>query len=842
MSNFSLVNNVSSSTAQSRLASTGAKLNTTIQRLSSGLRINKSGDDAAGLAIANSYRSDISVLSQGVRNANDGLSALQIVDGGLNTISGLLDRAASLAAQSASGTFSGNRDTLQSELSKITSEITRQAKNIGLAGTPGGDSRYNKSLSVFIGGGVDASGSSNTVSVDLSGVGNRVDASGLGLASLNIGATALPTSATSFTSASSIGLNSSSNGIAATKITTTAATTKATGVALSGVAAAGSESIALSEQLTFNAADGSSFNVSLSAGDTGADIADAINTAAGNDFAVATYDATTKQVSIEANPSTGKDFSIVSDRAASDVKQSGLNGKNVDYTASIPASSTTRTGSAFSGAETLAANEAVTFTGADSSAFTVNLTAGDSPASIVAAINGAAGNDFVEASYDSVTKQISVASKLSGVPQSFSISSDQAPATNQTGLTGNVTYTASSAATSTSADGNVLSGSSTVAADEQLTFSGADGKIFSVNVAAGSTGAEIASLINGEAANDFVTASFDSTTGKLSLESDVAGTPQSFSVSSNHSASDTKQTGLNGASVSYTAADTISADETLSFHVGGKDFKVELSRGDSADNIIAKINGAAGNTYGIVASKDANGNLQVNSSLTDANSASFTVTSNRTAGTGSSGLNNISSSYSRAAISADENLTFSIGGNDVQVALKSGDTSDVVASKINAAVGQYGIKAELGSGSNAALNTLSLSVDFNNPNAANISVASDQANGAGATGLDGAAITISSASGGEAGATAALEAIKAAVNQLGQVQGSVGAGQNNLSQAIDLASTQITNFQAAESSIRDADIAAEASNLARLNTLQQAGVSALAQANQSSQALLSLLR
>jgi flagellin len=80
------------------------------------------------------------------------------------------------------------------------------------------------------------------------------------------------------------------------------------------------------------------------------------------------------------------------------------------------------------------------------------------------------------------------------------------------------------------------------------------------------------------------------------------------------------------------------------------------------------------------------------------------------------------------------------------------------------------------------------------------------------------------------------------VATLGQVQGKVGAGQNTLTQAIDLASAQITNYQAAESSIRDADIAFEASNLARLNTLQQAGVSALAQANQSSQALLSLLR
>ena len=104
------------------------------------------------------------------------------------------------------------------------------------------------------------------------------------------------------------------------------------------------------------------------------------------------------------------------------------------------------------------------------------------------------------------------------------------------------------------------------------------------------------------------------------------------------------------------------------------------------------------------------------------------------------------------------------------------------------------------------------------------------------------AVTGASVTGGEAGAKTALTAIQAAVSTLGSVQGKVGAGQNNLTQAIDLASAQITNFQAAESAIRDADIAVEASNLARLNTLQQAGVSSLAQANQSNQAILALLR
>ncbi len=184
----SLVNNLGSLSSQSRLNATGAKLNQTIQRLSSGLRINSSGDDAAGLAIANKYRSDVTILNQGVRNANDGLSTLQIVDGGLNTISGLLDRAATLAAQSASDTFTGNRDTLQAEFSAVLGEITRQAENIGLVS--GGTN--NQALTTIIGGGSDtfaAAGTNNGVEVDLSGAANRVDSTSLGLSTLNIGAT-----------------------------------------------------------------------------------------------------------------------------------------------------------------------------------------------------------------------------------------------------------------------------------------------------------------------------------------------------------------------------------------------------------------------------------------------------------------------------------------------------------------------------------------------------------------------------------------------------------------------------------------------------------------------------
>jgi flagellin len=127
MSNFSVVNNIGSINAQASLSANSIGLQTTLARLSSGLRINSSADDAAGLAVANKFRSDVAILNVGVRNANDGNSKLQIADGALNNISNLLDRAATLATQSASGGFSGDRSVLDSEFQNVLAEIDRES-------------------------------------------------------------------------------------------------------------------------------------------------------------------------------------------------------------------------------------------------------------------------------------------------------------------------------------------------------------------------------------------------------------------------------------------------------------------------------------------------------------------------------------------------------------------------------------------------------------------------------------------------------------------------------------------------------------------------------------------
>lgn len=146
----------------------------TIQRLTSGYRINASGDDAAGLAVANGYRTVVAELNQGIRNANDGLSQLQIVDGGLNNISKMVDRLRTLATQAASDTFTGDLSTLNEEFNAIKTEIDRQAANIGL--TP--EAPNARSLEVFVGGG-DVQANS-IVTLDLTDT-SVVDSTGLGI-------------------------------------------------------------------------------------------------------------------------------------------------------------------------------------------------------------------------------------------------------------------------------------------------------------------------------------------------------------------------------------------------------------------------------------------------------------------------------------------------------------------------------------------------------------------------------------------------------------------------------------------------------------------------------------
>ncbi len=131
-----ILNNIPSLAAQNQLSVTNSNLQQTLFRLSSGQRINSGADDAAGLAIANGLQANVTALTQSARNATDGVGMLQVADGAMAQVTTLLNRAVTLATESATGTVSDTqRSALNAEFSAIKSEITRIGSNTTYNGT-----------------------------------------------------------------------------------------------------------------------------------------------------------------------------------------------------------------------------------------------------------------------------------------------------------------------------------------------------------------------------------------------------------------------------------------------------------------------------------------------------------------------------------------------------------------------------------------------------------------------------------------------------------------------------------------------------------------------------------
>ena len=131
-----IATNVNAINAQKNLYGTGNEISTTMARLSSGYRINRSSDDAAGLAISESLKAQIRGFKQANRNANDGISLVNVAEGGLNSVSNMLVRLRELAIQTSSDTISDReRSLVDVEYQQIKEEIERVAQTTQFNGT-----------------------------------------------------------------------------------------------------------------------------------------------------------------------------------------------------------------------------------------------------------------------------------------------------------------------------------------------------------------------------------------------------------------------------------------------------------------------------------------------------------------------------------------------------------------------------------------------------------------------------------------------------------------------------------------------------------------------------------
>ncbi|RYZ59095.1 MAG: flagellin FliC, partial [Proteobacteria bacterium] len=167
--------NVASLTAQRRMGETTEKMASNMEKMSSGYRINKSADDAAGLAISETLTGKIRSLDQAKRNANDGISLIQVAEGGMNEISNILMRMRELATQASSDTI-GNleRSYSNKEYTEMVKEIDRIANTAEFNGMQllGGADKNNglSNLTIHVGAGDGHIENTDTIDIDIDSI------------------------------------------------------------------------------------------------------------------------------------------------------------------------------------------------------------------------------------------------------------------------------------------------------------------------------------------------------------------------------------------------------------------------------------------------------------------------------------------------------------------------------------------------------------------------------------------------------------------------------------------------------------------------------------------------
>lgn len=265
--------NVSSLNAQRNLMSSGSTLQTALQRLSSGLRINSAKDDAAGLAISSRMSAQVRGLNQAIRNANDGISLSQTAEGALGETSNMLLRMRDLAVQSANDTNSGtDRAAMQQEVSQLQQEINRIANETQFNGKNLLDGTFT-AQNFQVGANANQTVQISMTSAQATAIGNNTLAStGTGTAAV-AAAAAVPAANTiaaqTLTVSGSIGTQnvnvalgdtakaiaasvnalSASTGVAATATTTATATVSAAGTYTFNLYGSNAAAVAISAQV-----------------------------------------------------------------------------------------------------------------------------------------------------------------------------------------------------------------------------------------------------------------------------------------------------------------------------------------------------------------------------------------------------------------------------------------------------------------------------------------------------------------------------------------------------------------------------------------------------------------
>lgn len=344
--------NIASLNAQRNLSTSSAGLETALQRLSSGLRINSAKDDAAGLAISSRFTSQIKGLNQAARNANDGISLAQTAEGALGEIGNNLQRIRELAVQSANATNSASdRNALNAEATQLISEITRVAGQTAFNGVNLLDGSFanqdfqvgaNANQTIRVGSISDSRATalgSHTMTLDGTVTGNTKGAAADLTGGNTIGAEANLTFTTSAgtTAAISYGANADAKAIAA------AINTGAAGV---GITATASNSATLGNlgsagtvSMTLN---GTAISATVADATDMTEVMAAINGASSTTGVTANFSSTSSKSELTLSTTDGRDISVLDFNNSGATKTADFSG--VTLTGGAATDSTIKTG------------------------------------------------------------------------------------------------------------------------------------------------------------------------------------------------------------------------------------------------------------------------------------------------------------------------------------------------------------------------------------------------------------------------------------------------------------------------------------------------------------------
>ena len=861
--------NIPSINAQRNLNSSQSSLQTSLERLSSGLRINSAKDDAAGLAISNRFTSQIRGLTQAVRNANDGISLSQTAEGALSESTNILQRVRELSIQSANSTNSSqDRLSLQSEVNQLVSELDRIANTTTFNGLKVLDGSFtaqsfqigaeaNQTINVNISGATADTIGINKVSTDNATVGIEVATSGFSVATST---TAFNTAAVGDDATTALGtligdqqlsvtgpggttlvdIDAASNNRDASDIA--AALNNIAGVrataepnSASFAATAAPTNVHTGDVVTFDLVTGDgansetvSFVVDTSPGAYKTAFDNAIDTALTNiGDADLSYNSTTQTITSAKGANIGIENFDTED--------------NATITLDNFADDTAGSGTGYS------------FT-IDGNAVTATVSTGDTALNIsnaiITAINtGAAGTAGITATLNGTSDGVVITGTGEQGLDIAAFTLVGAGATNDDGAVDVTAATGTTTSAGTVADAaGVGTGAATIApvANELDTIS------FS-----GQTVQELGALgVDGAGSESAIKVS------SLTVLMEDAGiniaSDEAIGTSVLNSALGANAALTAGSAMSDTSSGNFSQAQTLTI-TGDATGNVDIAADSTASQIVASINkiadstgvNATATTTATLSNLDTNGivSLTLNGSTVSANVTTTDLSELAVAINDKSGATGISASLSVDSSSIE--LTHSTG-EDIDLLNFSSSAANVASSSVVSmrVTGGEGGSVDLQDGTAIDLDSTVVGGNIELQSNGSFTVSSNVAESAGGL-FSGSANDINASAlqtvntidiSTKAGANSAIDITDGALAKIDSIRADLGAIQNRFSSTISNLNTAVENFSAARSRIQDTDFAAETANLTRAQVLQQAGVAMLAQANSLPQLVLSLLQ